>query len=339
MNSRKHTEILILIACILGAIGIVPFGVYRFLIGDYAMAALDAAISILTFSLFSYVWITRRHHFAGIMICILYLSAAVAIVSLKGPSTIYWAYPATIGCFCIINSRLATIFCAVTLGALFVTIYGLVPSEQLFGIFTTLILLCIFGYTFNDSVHRQRTRLSTLAARDALTGAWNRRTLDEVLLQTTSSNNRNPLVASLIILDLDHFKRINDTYGHDVGDKILISFSELIKDSIRLSDRLFRYGGEEFVVIADGANLENAAVLAESIRKRVETSNLFEKETITISLGVAALRDGQSPEDWLKLADEALYAAKRTGRNKYCLAKNTQPYPSKTKQFHACSTN
>jgi diguanylate cyclase (GGDEF)-like protein len=124
----------------------------------------------------------------------------------------------------------------------------------------------------------------------------------------------------LIILDLDHFKNINHTYGHDAGDKILIQIADIIRDSIRLSDRLFRYGGEEFVVIADGANLQNAAILAETIRNQVETKCLFNNENITISLGVAALKEGQTPEAWIKLADKALYEAKRTGRNKACLA-------------------
>ena len=325
MNNRTHAEVLILIACILGSMGIVPFAAYRFLVGDYIMATIDAIIALLTFGLFAYVWITRKHKFAGGMICILYLIATLLVVHIKGPSSIYWAYPATIGCFCILNTRLAIILCGITISILFPTLHGSLPTEQLAGFFTTLTLLCIFGYIFNDSVHRQRKLLSTLAARDALTGTWNRRALDETLIQTTSSNNRHPLVASLIMLDLDHFKKINDTYGHDVGDTILIKISETIKESIRLSDRLYRYGGEEFVVIADGANLSNAAILAESIRKKVESSCLLEKESVTISLGVASLKEGQNPENWIKLADEALYEAKRTGRNKFCLASDPSP--------------
>jgi diguanylate cyclase (GGDEF)-like protein len=288
--------------------------------GDYMMALIDAIIALFTFGLFTYVWVTRKHKFAGGMICVLYLTAALIVVHLQGPNSVYWAYPATIGCFCILNTRLAIILCAATISILFPMLHGTIPTDQLSGIFTTLILLCIFGYIFNDSVHRQRRQLSTLAARDALTGTWNRRALDETLIQTTSSNNRNPLIASLIMLDLDHFKRINDTYGHDVGDTILIKISAIIKESIRLSDRLYRYGGEEFVVIADGANLENAAILAESIRKKIESSCLLDKENITISLGVASLMEGQNPETWIKLADEALYEAKRTGRNKFCLS-------------------
>ncbi|PWQ98900.1 GGDEF domain-containing protein [Leucothrix arctica] len=321
MENRTHAEVLILIACILGSLAIAPFTVYRFLIGDYVMAAIDVVLCAVTFGLFAYVWITRKHKLAGGVICMIYLAAAVGVVFVKGPTAIYWAYPATVGCFCVVNTRLALILSGGTIATLFVIVFGQVPLEQLLGIFSALTLLCGFSYVFNDSVHRQRRLLSTLAARDALTGTWNRRALDESLIQTTSSNKRSPLTASLIILDLDHFKNINDTYGHDVGDKILIGISEVIRESIRLSDRLFRYGGEEFVVIADGANLENAAVLAESIRRKVEKSQLFKKEKITISLGVASLKEGQNPECWIKLADEALYEAKRTGRNKFCLAK------------------
>lgn len=325
MNNRTHAEVLILIACILGSVGIAPFSVYRFLIDDYTIAFIDATISLFTLGLFTYVWVTRKHKYAGVIICVLYLIAAIGAVHLNGSNSIYWAYPATIACFCILNTRLAIILCIITISILFLMLQDMIPTDQLFGIFTTLVLLCVFSYLFNDSVHRQRRLLSRLAARDALTGTWNRRALDEALIQTTSSNNRSPLIASLIILDLDHFKKINDTYGHDAGDKVLINIAEIIQDSIRLSDRLYRYGGEEFVIIADGANLQNAAILAESIRKKVESSNLLETESITISLGVAALKDGQNPETWIKLADEALYEAKRTGRNKFCLAKNIPP--------------
>lgn len=324
MNNRTHAEILILIACILGAIGIVPFTVYRFLIGDYTTALMESAVCVSVICLFAHVWITRKHIVAGVLICIIYLSTAIAIVHLKGPTTIYWAYPATIGCFCIVNRRLAIIFSTVTIATLITMLHNTLPLEQLLEIAVTLTLLCVFGYVFNDSIVRQRRRLASLAARDALTGTWNRRTLDETLIQTTSSNNRSPLVASLIILDLDHFKKINDTYGHNVGDKILIDIADIIKQSIRLSDRLFRYGGEEFVILADGASLENAAILAENIRKRVEASRLIENETVTISLGVAGLHEGFKPECWMKLADTALYEAKRTGRNKFCLADVTQ---------------
>ena len=123
-----------------------------------------------------------------------------------------------------------------------------------------------------------------------------------------------------IILDLDHFKDINDTYGHSTGDQILIRIAELIRANIRLSDNLFRYGGEEFVILVDNANLDDAETLAENIRLRIEKSNLFAKRSITVSLGVAELNRDLCSGQWLKLADDALYEAKRSGRNKVCLA-------------------
>ncbi len=332
MNNRTHAEVLILIACILGSLGIVPFTVYRFLTGDYLMAFIDTVICLITFGLFAHVWFTGQYKMAGGIICVLYLAAAVSVVYVKGPTTVYWAYPATVGCFCVISSRLAILLSSITIASIVTILHGQIPSEQLLEIFATMSLLCGFSYIFNESVTRQRNELSKLAARDSLTGTWNRRALDESLIQCTSSNNRTPLKASLIILDLDHFKNINDTYGHDVGDKVLIKIAEIIKESIRLSDRLYRYGGEEFVVIADGASLENAAILAESIRKKVENTPLMKKEKITISLGVAALEEGQNPEMWLKYADDALYEAKRTGRNKFCLADGVLSTPTKVMQ-------
>ncbi|RVU83789.1 GGDEF domain-containing protein [Leucothrix sargassi] len=321
MNTRTHTEVLILIACLLGFAGIMPFAIYRFFINDYIMFAFDGLVALTSLGLFAYVWLTRKYKLIGAIISVVYLLAALSLTYINGPNYVHWAYPAAIAGFCLVSSRLAIFLSFSAILGIFFILKDQMLVDGLVRVITTLTLLSLFGYIFNDSVHRQRKFLSTLAARDALTGAWNRRTMDETLIQTTSSNNRNPLIASLIILDIDHFKKINDTYGHTKGDEILAKLAHTINDSIRLSDRLFRYGGEEFIIIADGAKLENAAILAESIRKRIEHSAIFPKEKITISLGIAGLEDGQSPEDWLKSADEALYEAKRTGRNKVCLAK------------------
>ena len=321
MNNRNHAEVLVLIACLLGVIGVVPFTAYRIVIGDYAMAALDATICLVSLSLFAFVWFTRNYKLVGTLMCSVYLISSIFAVHMKGVDAIFWAYPAALGCFCLISARLAAILSGATILIITALLYQQISNEELIRIFATLCILFFFGYIFNNSIHLQRKQLSALAARDALTGTWNRRTLDETLIQTTSSNNRNPLTASLIILDLDHFKHINDTYGHNAGDRVLVKVAETIRDSIRLSDRLFRYGGEEFIILADGATLDNAAILAETIRKKVEKNCGFKKETITISLGVASLKDGQDPETWMRLADQALYEAKRTGRNKFCLAK------------------
>jgi len=195
------------------------------------------------------------------------------------------------------------------------------PEHERNTVIASLLLLCLLGYIFTQVTQNQSDKLSRLATRDGLTGALNRRSLDEKLtLEGQKPSKRRPQKSSMIILDLDHFKHINDTFGHNAGDKILISVTDLISKAIRSTDRLYRYGGEEFVIYAEGADLDNAALLAEKIRKLIEESDIFEKRKITVSLGVAELEENLPPEISLQLADDALYKAKELGRNRYCLA-------------------
>ncbi len=129
---------------------------------------------------------------------------------------------------------------------------------------------------------------------------------------------------SLICIDIDHFKRCNDTYGHDVGDMVLRHTARILSKQVRAGETVCRLGGEEFLILLPSAQAEMATVAAERIRAAIETNRVKCGDlelSVTISIGVAE-RTGAtpSPEDLLKLADQALYEAKRTGRNRVCLA-------------------
>jgi diguanylate cyclase (GGDEF)-like protein len=128
------------------------------------------------------------------------------------------------------------------------------------------------------------------------------------------------IAASILVLDLDHFKDINDTHGHGKGDQILVQVTEIVSANIRVTDDLYRLGGEEFVVIAMGASRDAGTKLAEQLRGSIEASKLLSDRRVTISLGVAEFKEGESYENWLDRADAALYEAKRAGRNRVCLA-------------------
>ncbi len=167
-------------------------------------------------------------------------------------------------------------------------------------------------------------RLNEMNLTDCLTGAYNRRYLEDRFAAEISRNSRHERDLSLIILDIDFFKSINDTYGHQAGDFVLQQFSDLVQSRIRPSDTFVRYGGEEFCCILPETSLENAAILAEHLRSNVEDEAfVFDKHEInfTISQGIACMKTKNEPmEEILKRADEALYNAKNTGRNKVVLA-------------------
>ncbi len=155
--------------------------------------------------------------------------------------------------------------------------------------------------------------------RDPLTGLWNRLAFDEALAREVELARRAHRPLSLVVLDVDHFKHINDQYGHDAGDAILRCIAATAQRCCRASDMVFRYGGEEFVLLLGNTDQMGACRLAERLRRQVARSQcLYDGVPLraTVSLGVAAWRDGEDGEHLFRRADEALYQAKAAGRNR-----------------------
>lgn len=158
-----------------------------------------------------------------------------------------------------------------------------------------------------------------MAVRDELTGAYNRRHLREVLTLESMRNDRHGGAFSLLILDIDHFKHINDDYGHLAGDLVLKRVAEIIAGELRQTDVLCRYGGEEFAVLLPQTPLVGARTTAERIRLAVERSQYYAVDSellVTLSIGVAEYIRREDPERTFQRADEALYRAKDAGRNR-----------------------
>jgi diguanylate cyclase (GGDEF)-like protein len=156
------------------------------------------------------------------------------------------------------------------------------------------------------------------AQKDALTGVCNRAALDDVLTREVDLAHRHERSLGMIIIDIDHFKSINDNYGHAAGDYLIKALAQSAKESIRNSDQIFRFGGEEFVVILPETGARGVKRLAERIRRNIEAmESPFDGNTIkmTASLGVATLNSGEEENDFFSRADKALYQAKHAGRN------------------------
>ena len=171
-----------------------------------------------------------------------------------------------------------------------------------------------------------KEKLHKLAYTDTLTGIFNRRKFIETLESERARALRYGENLSLIMIDIDHFKKINDNYGHDIGDKALIRFSNILKTSLRETDFPGRLGGEEFGILLPETNLEQTVIVAERIRKRLETESQNNEEGIpafTASFGIAQFNEKTDGSSLLtREADQALYMAKKTGRNKVCRADN-----------------
>jgi diguanylate cyclase (GGDEF)-like protein len=175
----------------------------------------------------------------------------------------------------------------------------------------------IAPYAANQLIHaRELGTMRDLAERDALTGLHNRRSFDEYLGAEVARFERYNRPFALLMLDIDHFKAINDTHGHDVGDQAIKRVAGLVVSSLRDVDIAARYGGEEFAVILPETNLPRALEVAERIRQRVEATSTPQMR-LTISAGVAAAPESSADgKDLVRKADAALYASKHGGRNR-----------------------
>jgi diguanylate cyclase (GGDEF)-like protein len=180
---------------------------------------------------------------------------------------------------------------------------------------------------FKEISERKRVErtLLELSVRDELTGLYNRRELNRVLLEEVDRYRRYGRRASLVLVDIDHFKLVNDTHGHPAGDAVLRQVAEVMQSQLRTTDRIARFGGEEFAVILPETTPAVAYSVAEHLRKSLASMRCRYQSNegdsieipITVSLGVAGLSvDTYSVDDWVEAADAALYFSKRTGRNK-----------------------
>ncbi len=207
------------------------------------------------------------------------------------------------------------------LGALYV---ATTPEGQPLGTSDVKLLSGIAGLLADVLLRsRQYSEMQRLATIDALTGLLNRSQMDVVLKTEAERANRYKFSLALVMMDLDHFKRINDTHGHAMGDEVLRAFGSILRSGTRRVDYLIRYGGEEFLALLPHIPKENAKIYAERIR-RTTSETLHQAaglpEPVTISIGISALpADGQTPQGALEAADRALYQAKEAGRDRVVL--------------------
>jgi diguanylate cyclase len=172
-----------------------------------------------------------------------------------------------------------------------------------------------------EKLRRRLQEKHEQAVRDPLTGLYNRLAYDERVIQEFARWKRYEKPMVLMVIDVDNFKSVNDTYGHKAGDKALVLIADQLRSQLRESDFLARFGGEEFVVLMPETDLDSAMVAAEKLRAAVEGCQFHYQNaqvSITISAGLAQLRKDDSTESLFKRADEAMYRAKQSGRNQ-CL--------------------
>jgi diguanylate cyclase (GGDEF)-like protein len=315
MKKRSSAEKMLLIFSAFAAITISPFVYLRWLDGDIVMASIDAALTLATIGFFVFVYCTRKVNTAKLTLAIFLSIAIVTIVAIRGQSHLFWLYPSMIAFFYMLSARSAGIICFVAIMLIAITLFPTSSTLEFLTINFSLFLTAVFAYVIFDNYNKNNNKLTLLASIDPLTLSGNRRALDIKLEKILIHQKRAYSNVSLLLLDVDHFKKINDKYGHTSGDKLLVELVALIQKHSRSLDDLYRYGGEEFILLPLNLNLAEAQRVAEKLCALIAQSTFVDDIAVTVSIGVAKYRADETALAWISRADAALYLAKDSGRN------------------------
>ena len=304
------------------------------MVGNNLLAFLLGLWSCAIFfnAIFSHLYSGSDVHYYIAGVLVIFMSLSIVYTGGYKNTGLYFIFPLLFIQIIIVGYKAAIIYVIATMGSI---VYGLYTpwllqanyadehvTRFLISAFCFICVAFIGEFFWNQSrkeMYRDTLENMRQANTDPLTKLPNRRFLEAVYFARATEDPADYFPLSVVILDIDHFKVINDTYGHDVGDDVLVYITKLMKASVRATDIVARTGGEEFLIIFPSVNLSNAIKLAEKMRAHIENNPYKSAEIehrVTASLGVqTALTDAQI-EEAIKQADINLYEAKRTGRNK-----------------------
>lgn len=243
------------------------------------------------------------------------LGAVNAIVNLQVIGS-YWSYLCAYAIYFILPFQQAKYTNAVFVSAVITAAWFSLDYSVFLRFSVVLIGTSIFIFISNNEITKTQNRLKKQAFTDSLTGVFNRVQMPFCLEEAIEKNREKGIASTICLIDIDNFKTINDTYGHDAGDKVLMALSRCILSIIDTGDTLFRIGGEEFLILLKDRNAEDGGKTAESVRAAVAKLPILKNHPVTISVGVSEVQTDYTYREWMKLTDDKLYAAKRNGRNK-----------------------
>ena len=304
------------VACV-GLLMLLPFVINNYMQGRLALAYMPIPVIILCVVNIYLCWRGNYSVFINTWLLVPALVLAVANTILnQGSITTYWAFPVILAVYFMLPLRRAIVANVLTLVIMNAAAYLSVPQD-IFLRFTLISFgLSIFAFLSLREITRQHHTLKALVRTDPMTKLNNRLMLEYYVNDAIEQAKRNNREMSILAADLDHFKKINDQYGHDVGDRVICEVADMMRSNCRKSDVLFRLGGEEFLILLRDSNKENALQVAERLRLAIANASIIEGHQVTLSVGLADLSLQKTWKDWLKQADDCLYEAKSLGRNR-----------------------
>ena len=319
MQKRPRTTEESIILSISGAIsaGLLAFAIIRIMQADVPVATLNSIAVIVTTSIFLHVYVTNKTNFARWGLSLLSIMVMMTTVYLKGYQQLLWVYPALTTVFFLLTPHLAALLSSLFLATVMAMVLPEITAMYALKFAVSAGATLLFCYAFAFRMRGQQAFLEQMATTDPLTEVGNRRSLEEKLLITIDRLHRSPAqTSSIIVIDIDFFKRINDRYGHSCGDRVLKRFAQVVGKRIRKTDMLYRYGGEEFVVLLENTKIGEARELADELRQEIADSRWPAPDLkVTLSAGAAEYNGSETAYEWIERADMAMYDAKAQGRN------------------------
>lgn len=303
-------------------IGITPYAIFRLIEGSLVVGIVDSLMVCSTALAVIYAWKTGNTLRPGQFLAVVYSVGAFLVTIKLGVNGLFWFYTLILFNFFVVpplQSATATVGSLAAICAYGYLYPGVVFESryQLTSFFITCMIASFFAFVFAYRGRRQRVQLSELATLDPLTRVGNRRAMDAELKIALGEHRRYGTRFGMLVLDLDLFKEVNDNHGHKAGDRVLVDFVRILKQSCRESDRLFRMGGEEFVLLLPKLTHAGLEKTASHIRTNVAELLKGPGGQVTVSIGGCMLDQHPSVDAWMHEADLCLYQAKDSGRNRF----------------------
>jgi diguanylate cyclase len=317
-SMRADIRLAIVTLYCLCSIGLItPFAIYRLAAGEILIGVADLSIVSVFALLMLMAWRSGKTQLAADLTACVATSSVMFMVLVLDISHL-WTFSTLVGNFLMARKRVAILASTIIILSIGLqpTVFALQTERFTFLAVATMVSL--FSLIFATRVGHRHGQLSDMLSRDALTGSFNRRALDHDL--QAICHKPGPVKDSLVMMDLDNFKRLNDNFGHDSGDQVLMGLARIVELQTREKDRFYRYGGEEFALLLPGTALEGARAASDKLHQALRQELNGPDGIVTVSMGLAERRPGEAPNDWLKRADEALLSAKRTGKDRVVVA-------------------
>lgn len=314
---RRNFELAVLVSFgSLAMLVVAGMAVYRFSTGNLLGGLVNTSIVAAIVLVIAFALSSRKVHLASLVFVLVATAGCIVSAVLLGRTGVLWSYVVLWINFLLVSRHLALPINLTLIIALATQAWLFEGTQEHITYTVTAMLVIGYGYIFSERFSAQRQLLEELAHHDPLTGAGNRRLMRRQLQKAILARDLADQPSTLVIMDIDHFKNVNDEYGHEAGDSVLERFSAKVRTVMRGEDGFFRLGGEEFVLLLPGMDLEDARKALPGLHERLSGTIQGPAGPIHFSAGVAILRQQDDWSRWLARADHAMYEAKHAGRNR-----------------------